>query len=84
MARKNETELIKCSKNRWLTAKAVKFENRCIHIIANQYGTSRYDPKIKPLKEKFTNIFEHLVFDKKLSLVEIKELIKNRKILIEK
>ena len=82
--RKNETELIKDSKKRWLTAKASKFENRCINIIADQYGTSRYDPKMKPLKEKFRNIFEHLVIDKKLSLLEIKELIKNRKILIEK
>ena len=81
--RKNETELIKCSKNRWLTAKALKFKSKCINIIANQYGLTPYHPEIKPLKEKFNVLFFHLIIDKKMTLEEIKELIKSRNLLIK-
>lgn len=75
---KNETEFIKCSKNRYLTAKASKFQNRCVEIAVKQYGLTRYHPEMKPLKEKTCSLITSLFIDKKMSIDEIKELIKNR------
>ena len=81
---KNETDFIKCSKNRYLTAKACKFQNKVIEIAVKQYGLTRYHEEMKPLKNKVKNLITSLFIDKKLSIEEIKELIKNRKILINK
>ena len=38
---RNETEFIKSTKERTLTAKAYKFIKQCKEIIANQRGTDR-------------------------------------------
>ena len=75
---KNESTFIKCSKKRTLTAKALKFLNRCIDIMAKQKGLTRYHAELKPLKEKLSTIIYHLFIDKQLSIEDIKELIKNR------
>ena len=44
---KNESELIKNSQKRQLTAKALKFKWQCIDIIANQNGFNKYSKEIK-------------------------------------
>ena len=78
--KKNESEFIKCSKNRTLTAKVYKFQNRCLHIIAENNGMqSPYNPKMKPIKAKIYALFDDLFIGKKLSINEVKEIIKNRK-----
>jgi len=77
---RNETEFIKCTKNRWLTAKAQKFVSRCVDIVASQNGYSRYHQQIKPIKTHLKQVLDHLFIDQKLSIEEIKVLIKNRKI----
>lgn len=80
---RNETEFIKCSKNRHLTAKAQKFLDRCIEIGLDQYGLVRYDSRTKPYKDKLSELIKTLFIDKGLSIDDIKELIKNRKITLK-
>ena len=82
--KKNETELIKCSKKRFLTAKAVRFKRDCIIIIGKQNNLSIYSEELKPLKKQLSKVLEYLIFDEKKTLKEIKELIKKRTLLIEK
>ena len=84
--RKNYSDLIKCKNERLLTAKGYKFKWQCIELIAKTKNINycRFSPQIKELKNNFTNIFLHLVIDKELTLKEIKELIKNRNLLIQK
>tara|TARA_R110000782_G_scaffold66093_1_gene134175 strand:+ start:263 stop:517 length:255 start_codon:yes stop_codon:yes gene_type:complete len=82
--KKNETELIKCSKNRFLTAKALRFKRDCINIIGKQNNLSIYSENLKPVKKQLSKILEYLIFDEKKTLSEIKELIKKRTLLIEK
>jgi hypothetical protein len=83
--RKNYSDLIKDKNKRLLTAKGYKFKWECIELIAKTKNQNfcKYSPEIKDLKNKFTEIFLFLVIDKELNLKQIKELIKNRKILIE-
>lgn len=83
--RKNYSELIKDKNKRILTAKGYKFQWQCIELIAKTKNQNfcRFSPQIKELKNKFTEIYLHLVIDKELTLKEIKELIKNRNLLIE-
>jgi hypothetical protein len=83
--RKNYSDLIKDKNKRLLTAKAYKFQWQCIELIAKTKNINycRFSPQIKELKVKFTNIFLHLVIDKELTLKEIKELIKNKTLLVE-
>ena len=83
--RKNYSDLIKDKNKRLLTAKAYKFQWQCIELIAKTKNINycMYSSEIKELKVKFTNIFLHLVIDKELNLKEIKELIKNKTLLIE-
>lgn len=83
--RKNYSELIKDKNKRILTAKGYKFQWQCIELIAKTKNVNfcRFSPEIKELKNKFTKIYLHLVIDEEFSLKEIKELIKNRKLLIE-
>ena len=76
---RNETEFIKCSKKRYLTAKASKFLSRCIDIAVKQRGYTRYHSEMKPLKEQIKNLVTSLFIDQKLSINDIKELIKNSK-----
>mgnify|MGYP003519354213 CR=1 len=78
---RNETEFIKSTSERTLTAKAYKFVWKCIDIIAEQNGFNRYSKELKPLKEKLQNLLVSLFIDKRLSINEIKELIKNRTII---
>jgi hypothetical protein len=82
---KNYSELIKDKNKRLLTAKGHKFQWQCIELIAKTKNVNfcMYSPQIKELKNKFTNIYLHLVIDKELNLKQIKELIKNRNLLIE-
>ena len=84
--RKNYSDLIKDKNKGLLTAKGYKFQWQCIELIAKTKNINycRFSPEIKELKVKFTNIFLHLVIDKELTLKEIKELIKNKTLLIEK
>ena len=81
--KRNETDLIKCSKKRILTAKCYKFKWQCIDIIAKNKGLNRYSKELKPLKEKFSLILDDLIFDKKMSIEDIKDLIKSRTTLNE-
>lgn len=76
---KNESELIKNSQKRQLTAKGYKFKWQCIDIIASKNGLNKYSKELKPIKEKFGLILDDLIIDKKLSIPDIKEIIKNRK-----
>lgn len=80
---RNETEFIKCSKKRYLTAKAQKFTDKSIRIAAENMLLNRLSPEFKETKLKLQKIMLHLFVDKKLSIEEIKQLIKNRKMLIE-
>ena len=82
--KKNYSETIKDKQKRTLTAKAYKFVHNCIEISANQEGLTRYHAQMKPLKEKIYSLMNYLILDKELSIQEIKELIKNRKLLIHK
>ena len=83
--RKNYSELIKDKNKRLLTAKGYKFQWQCIDLIAKTKNVNfcRFSPEIKELKNKFTEIYLHLVIDKELTIKEIKELIKKRNLLIE-
>lgn len=75
---RNETEFIKSTSERTLTAKASKFANKCIVVMAEQRGYTRYHKEIKEVKEKLTNLLIHLFIDKRMTINEIKEAIKNR------
>ena len=76
--KRNYSELIKDVNQRTLTAKGYKFIWDCIRVIAKQNNTSMYDPKIKPLKEKLTNVMEYLIFEEGKTIPEIKKMIKER------
>lgn len=75
---KNQTELIKCSNKRILTAKGYKFTYRCVDILADQFNTNRYAPEFKELKNKLINLLISLIIDKGMTLEQIKDAIKNR------
>lgn len=77
--RKNETDLIKSSKQRKLTAKGYKFLNKCIDIACNAKGINRYSQDAKPIRDKMKTLFKHLIIDKRYNMEEIKTIIKNRK-----
>jgi hypothetical protein len=81
---RNETEFIKCSNRRYLTAKASKFLSRCVDIAAKQNGITRYHEEFRPTKERLSKIIHSLFIDENKSIEEIKQLIKNRKILLQK
>lgn len=75
---KNETEFIKSTAKRELTAKASKFLFDIIRIVAKNKGFSSWMiPEFKPTKIKIENLINDLFFDKKMSINEIKEIIKN-------
>ena len=76
--KRNETDLIKCSKSRKLTAKGYKFKWQFIDLIAKNKGLNKYSKELNPIKEKFSLIIDDLIIDKKMTLNEIKELIKSR------
>ena len=78
---KNETELIKSTSKRQLTAKGHKFVWRCIDIIADQRGSNRYAPEMKPVKEQLIKLLDHLIIDRRHSIEDIKLMIQNRKTL---
>lgn len=78
---KNHSEYIKSVKNRTLTAKGLKFLNRCIDIACENKGYTRYHTEMKELKVKLSDILTHLFIDKGLTKDEIIELIKSRKYL---
>lgn len=78
---KNHSELIKSISDRTLTAKGYKFLWRCIDIIAEHKGLSRYSPDMKETKKKFSSIVNHLIIDKGMNIKEITDLIKSRKFL---
>lgn len=82
--KKNESELIRNSKNRILTAKGVKFVSQCTDILAKVKGVNRYTNtgEYPIIKQKLRDILYFLIIDQKKSMPEIKELIKNRLILI--
>jgi hypothetical protein len=73
---KNYSETICSLKNRTLTAKAYKFQTRVIEIVANKNGITRYHTEFKETKDKLNNLFQDLFIDKKLSIEEVKDLIK--------
>lgn len=77
---RNETEFIKSTKERTLTAKAYKFMWQCIDIVAQQNGYTRYHKETREVKANLRELMIHLFIDKGLSINEIKELIKNRTI----
>jgi|TARA_R110000850_G_scaffold81058_1_gene174402 hypothetical protein len=78
---RNETEFIKSTPKRYLTAKAQKFTDRCISIACEQRGYTRYYAEMKPLKAKITKLLNSLFIDKGMSIKEIKQLIKDRDLL---
>lgn len=75
---KNETDLIKSTAKRQLTAKGYKFLNRCIEIMSIQHGLTRYHKEMKPKKEKLSMLINRLIIDERKSIEEIKDMIKNR------
>ena len=75
---KNETEFIKSTKDRVLTAKAQKFLYSCIDIAVKQRGLTRYHQETKPLRAKLDFVVRDLFINKGKSIKEIKEMIKNR------
>lgn len=77
---KNYSELIKHKGKRHLTAKANKFVWKCIDVIADQRGLTRYHQELKPLKKKLREVLYHLIIDQEMSIEQIKDLIKNRKL----
>lgn len=78
---KNYSDLIKDKSKRTLTAKAYKFLWKCIDIIAESKGLNRYSLEMRPVKEKFSKIINHLIIDKEMTISEITELIKSRQFL---
>ena len=79
---KNYSELIKSKNKRTLTAKGNSFVWRCLDIAAKQRNLHPYSKELKPLKEKFFNIMYFLILDQEKTIEEIKELIKNRNLLL--
>lgn len=75
---KNYSDLIKSKEQRILTAKGYKFVWKCIDIVAKQNNTSRYSNEIKRQKDLLKKTIEDLIFEKGLSISEIKSLIKDR------
>ena len=49
---RNETEFIKSTSERTLTAKAYKFIHQCIVIMAEQRGYTRYHKEIREIKDE--------------------------------
>lgn len=80
---KNYNEAVHSKEKRQLSAKGYKFLWRCIDIIANSKGLSRYSPQMKEVKEKLTTIIHHLLIDKELSIQEVTELIKQSNFKLE-
>ena len=80
---RNETQYIKSTKDRTLTAKALKFKSQCIEVMVKQYGLTRYHHELKPLKLKLSNLLNYLFIDERKSINEIKEIIKQRNLLIK-
>jgi len=75
---KNETLFIKNTSERTLTAKAYKFVHKCIVLVCEQRGYTRYHAETKSVKIELSNLLHHLFIDKGMSIQEIKTLIKNR------
>lgn len=80
---KNETEFIKSTQERTLTAKASKFVNKCVMLMAEQRGYTRYHKEIKEVKVQLTNLLIHLFIDKGMSISEVTDVIKNRTVNIK-
>lgn len=76
---KNYSELIKNKTERTLTAKGNAFLWRCIDIVADKNGISRYDTRMKEIKQKLSIAIKFLIIDKNLSINEIKEIIQKSK-----
>jgi len=76
--KKNYSDLIKSKENRTLTAKGYKFLWKCIDVVADNKGLSRYSKDLKGIKEKLRLIIEQLIIDEEKTLQEIKSIIKNR------
>lgn len=74
---KNETDLIKCSKSRLLTAKGYKFMNDIIRIFCDSKGLHRL--QLKEEVAKIQDLIYVLILDKKLSKNEIIQRIKENK-----
>jgi hypothetical protein len=75
---KNETLFIKSTKERTLTAKAYKFVNKCVVLVCEQRGYTRYHAETKSVKSELSLLLNHLFIDKGMSIEDIKLLIKNR------
>jgi hypothetical protein len=80
--KKNYSEFIKDKQKRTLTAKGYKFIWKCIDIVAGQNNLNRYSKELKHLKDKLTTLLTHLIIDQEKTINEIKEMIKNRTLLI--
>lgn len=75
--RKNETDLIKSTAKRQLTAKGYRFLNRCISALEKNTGLNRYSKEIKPKKEKLSLLIHSLIIDKKMTIKQIKDAYEN-------
>lgn len=76
---KNESLLVKSTKNRTLTAKGVKYKNKVITILANHFGVTRYHKEFKDKKDKTSKLLDHLIIDKKMSIEQINDILKRSK-----
>lgn len=74
---KNYSETIKSLNEKTLTAKALKFRANLVEILVKHYGfTHRLKNDFRPIYHKVVILFNDLVFDKKMTLPEIKVFIK--------
>lgn len=74
---KNYSDTIKDPKQKTMTAKAYSFKYKVIELLVVKYGfTSRMEKGFKPIYEKFSVLFDDLIFNKQMSLLEIKQFIR--------
>jgi len=75
---KNYSSTICNLEKRQFSAKGYKFLHQCQQIALNKNGIIFYSVEVKTIKEKIRELIEWLVFDKLLTISEIKLIIKNR------
>jgi hypothetical protein len=74
---KNYSETIKSIKHKTLTAKALKFRINLVDLLVKHHGFNhRLEKGFEPIYKKTFILFNDLVFDKKMTLPEIKTFIR--------
>lgn len=76
----NETDLIKNSSQRLMTAKGYKLTWKFIDKAALANNTHRMSPDFREKKEKLYSLIDTLVFDKKATYEQLSDLLNKIKI----